>query len=673
MANLLPYPHFIINVDDQSSFDDTPIEEFTGLHCPVFFGRYAKGPANILTYCDNTNTVTRIFGSETFDKTTKYFTHESIFVETNFSMQGGFVVRLVPADSMTSSILILCSMTKDVAVPQYKRDEFGGIVVDTSGNPIPILDSSNQPVTELGVKLQWTARKLDPITEANVKNIKPVTTNVGGKDVTTFPVMAVIAKNAGAAGNAFGFRFYFDQDAQQSDRLEDNKALAFTFAPIQKSYTDNTPTPVWSRWSSAYSNFMLKPNQFDSKVMSNLSYTEVIENDYAVDTTAELPMDIYFFEENVATIGTAVMTAETNDTKLTDPYMVDIFTAKNLDGYSYHHVVMDSASSVFFNQNYTIYLQGGSDGSDDEESYQELIRQFLSMKTYPQLKDVHRYPISHLYDTGYAMKTKEALISFLGRRTDVRVELATQDVHNDVNTQAEDQSAGLYLRTRALMQVESTEKGTQCCRASVYAHCGKIYDTRYTGIMPTTLDILKKRCTYQSTGFIKGEPKTRPNSEVKLFKNFNWTAFDEDNKALFWSSGINYIQHCGMKSYFWPGLHTVHPVETSVLTEWTYVDAIVYTKRFVAETWTMFTDSTEPAKDLFPAVQKYINNKLDTAFGTRFPFRIDVYQTERDAKTGYILRYKIYLTGREGKRVWEGDIITLKEDTAFSTSSTTGA
>lgn len=665
-TKLLPYPHFIINTDDHSGNEEIVNEEQLGLHVPMFFVKSPKGKPNVPVYYPGTNELIRAIGGQVFDNATEYFSPNTFFLEENFSIQGGFVTRLVPHDSKTANAHIECHVTKDVDIIQYQRDEYGGIIYDADNNPLPVLDeATSTPVTNKGIRIKWIRRQLEP-TEDRPKEIKPKTVQEDGKSTTIYPVCTVIANNVGKSGEDLGFKLFYSRAQQQTDRMESNKALEFIFGPVEKNYTDNTATSIYNRWNDAYTSFMLKSRQYDSKVMQNISYTEVLEENYVADTKSELPMTIYFHEEYIKFIGEAIMEVETNDVNIVDPFLTNPFTCVNMEGYLYHNVVLSQNSNVFFNENYTIYLMDGSDGSTDSESYQELIRQFLDMKTYPRLKDKFKFPITHLYDVGYNNKTKESLIAFLSIRDDIRVELSTQDMDNEINDESEDQSNGLYLRTRALLQPESTIKGTRTCRAGIYPHCGKLYDSRYTGYVPATLDILKKRCTYQSTGYIKGTPKERPNSEVTLFKSINWTAFDEDNKALFWDSGINYIQHCSRTDLFWPGLKTVHPVESSVLTEWTFVDAVVYTKHILAHSWTMFSDSDRSTSDLYPAIQKYINDKLISAFGSRYPIRVQVYNTEVDAKRGFVLRIRIYLTGRNGKRVWESDIITLKEETVFS-------
>lgn len=667
MAKLLSYPHYVIDVDDQSRYDDAIAEDLLGLHVPLFFGRYEKGRANEPIYCPVTNDVYRNFGTAFTDKTTDYFTVESLFVEANFSRQGGYIVRLVPDDAMTASVVLEAHVTTGVQVLQYQRNQYGTIMRDSEGEPIVLVDSSNQPIRENGVRIRWTARQLDPNTESRVKSMKPYTTDNGdGTSTTIYPVMVVVAKSAGAYGSRTGFRFFYDPDEQQSDRMETNKALEFSIDPVQLSYTDNTPVHIRNRWNQAYTSFMIKPKQFDNKVMQNISYDEMLPNNYVEDKPSELPYTIHFFDEYVKDIGQAILDVETNDINLTDPFMVNIFSCTNLDDIQYHHVELDqSAGCIFFNKNYTIYLQGGSDGSTDQNSYEELIRQFLGMSVFPRLKDKFKFPITHLYDTGYMNRTKEALITFLGTRDDVRVELSTQDLSNEINDESEDQSVGLYLRTRALMQVESTLKGTDCCRASIYAHCGKVYDTRYTGWVPTTLDILRKRCRWQSTAYIQGEPKGRPHSEVDIFKSLSWSAYDEDNKALFWDSGINYIQHYDRTGYFWPDLRTVYTSDTSVLSEWTFVDAIVYTKHFIRKSWTIYSGSTAPVTELYSSIENTVNNYLNRAFNGRYGLSVRAWRTEEDAKLGYIVRLTIYITGRNGSRVWESEIVALKDETVI--------
>ena len=671
MAKLLSYPHFVITVEDQSRNDDVVADDLLGLHVPLFFGRYARGVVNKPIWCPTTNDLYRIFGKEWTDNLTSYFTHESLFIERNFSSQGAFIVRLASEDAMTASILLEAHVTTGVEVIQYKRDEYDKKILDENGDPIPLMNESNQPIKEAGVRIKWTSRALDPETESNIKTLKPTTTDNGdGTTTVVYPVIAAICKYPGLFGNNLGFRFYFNTAEQQNDRLNDNKALEYSFSPIELDYTDNNPRALRDIWNSTYCTFMLKPKQYDSKVMQNISCEEVLQNNYQTDTKSELPFEFYPFTDYVKEIGQKIIDVETNDINLVDPYLVNIFSLTNLDDIEYHHIEVDnSEGSIFFNSNYTIYLQNGSDGDTSQEAYEELIRQFLALDVFPELKDRFRYPITHLYDTGYSNDTKEAMIEFLSLRDDVRVELTTQDLSNEINDASEDQSVGLYLRTRALLQPESTLKGTDCCRASIYCHCGKVYDTRYTGWVPATLDILGKRCEWQSTTYMKGEPKGRPHSEVDIFKSLSWTAFDEDNKNLFWESGINYIQHFNRTGIFWPDLRTVYTSDTSVLSEWSFVDAVVYAKHIIRQVWTIYTGSTTPVEELYTSIENKINDELRKAYNGRYTTRVKAWRSEQDAKLGYLCRVTLYITGRTSQRVWECEIVTFKDETVISNTT----
>lgn len=674
MAKMLSYPHFVINVEDQSKYDEYVSDDLECLHVPMLFGRYAKGPINKPIWVTRA-TINRIFGKEWSDTLTNYFTHESLFIEKALSGQGVFIVNLKSEDCMTANILVTATVTKGINVVQYERDEYGNRILDENGDPIPKLSEANQPIMEPGIKIKWSVRTLDPETEKHVTDVRPVTEDgeEEGSTVTTYPILAAVAKYPGVSGDNLGFRFYFNLDEQQDDRLSDNKALEYSFSPVELDYSDNNPSVIRNTWNQIYSTFMLKPKQFDSKVMQNISCDEVLASNYPTDTDNELPFTFYTYTDYIKEIGQMVIDVETNDLTLTDPYLVNIFSLINLDNTDYHHVESDPDSSIFFNSNYTIYLQNGSDGDTSQDTYEHLIRQFLSLETFPELKDQYRYPITHLYDTGYKNETKEAFIEFLSLRDDVRVELSTQDLTNEINDISEDQSVGLYLRTRALLQPESTLKGTDCCRASIYCHSGTVYDDRYSGYIPLTLDILDKRIKYQSSTYMKGEPKGRPYSEITLFKNLNWVAFDENNKNLFWESGINYIQHFNRTGVFWPDLRTVYTSDTSVLSEWSFVDAIVYAKHIIRKIWTIYTGSTTPVEELFSSIENKVNDYLRKAYNGRYTTRVKAWRNEQDAKLGYLCRLTMYITGRTSMRVFECEIVTFKDETVIAGMTTTEA
>ena len=200
----------------------------------------------------------------------------------------------------------------------------------------------------------------------------------------------------------------------------------------------------------------------------------------------------------------------------------------------------------------------------------------------------------------------------------------------------------------------------------------KVYDkisTRYTGWVPATLDILGKRCEWQSTTYMKGEPKGRPHSEVDIFKSLSWTAFDEDNKNLFWESGINYIQHFNRTGVFWPDLRTVYTSDTSVLSEWSFVDAVVYAKHIIRQVWTIYTGSTTPVEELYTSIENKINDELRKAYNGRYTTRVKAWRSEQDAKLGYLCRVTLYITGRTSQRVWECEIVTFKDETVISNTT----
>lgn len=663
MAKLLSYPHFIINVDDQSSYDGSIVFEQMPLHVPHFFIRAASGTPNVPMYYDEWNAVTRSLGKETFDRLTPYFTRDSLFVEECFKQQPGFITRLVPDDSMTATALVEANVFEDVDIVQYERDSFGGFKLDESGAPIPMLDETNQPITNKGIKIKFTSRTIDPETESKVTTIKPREHVMDGKNVTTFPIVACTDIAPGEPGNRKGFRLYYDYSVQQVDRLEANKALTFSFTPLNRDYSSDIPIPVRNRWNQVYSEFMLKPNQVDNKIMMKISWDDVLENNYVQNKASELPFNIHFFTDYIKLIGEKIVAVESDDNVyLTDPWLVDIFSAKDLDGNPYYNFVLDNGNGVMYlNKNYNIYLSGGDDGDTSSEAFQDLMRQFLECKTYPKIKDSARYPITHLYDTGFSIKTKESMLAFLGYRRDVRVELTTQDCDNELNNEQEDLSTGLYLRNRALLQVESSLYGTDCFRCGIYCHAGTINDSTYKSFIPATLDILKKRCYFQKGTYISGEPKGLPYSEINIFKSLNWVAFDEDNKQLFWDTGLNYVQHYDRVSLHWPDLRTVYTNDTSVLSETTYADAIVYAKHVIRRTWAIFTGRTDPAKELFAAIEKVMSDALQKIFNTRYPFTVRAWRNEEEQKLGFVTHITLIVEGRNGNRVHDIDLICTRE------------
>ena len=298
---------------------------------------------------------------------------------------------------------------------------------------------------------------------------------------------------------------------------------------------------------------------------------------------------------------------------------------------------------------------------------------FLKLHVNPKIVDKFRYPITHLYDPGYSMTTKYAMLDFLDIRDDVAVELATQvlfpgfwatgfDREIKLNDQAKDIQDGMVLRERAMLMRESVLKGTECMRASIFPQAGKPVAATWTKPVPFTFWSAMKHAMYGNTDQMSvQEPRGLPYSYNEMFKSWNWTNYSELLKEKTWNAGLNYCQYADMKRIFYPALRTVYREETSVLVDQWVVDALVYTKHECRKAWARFSGRNDKQAVLEKAIKVYLEDTLAYLYNGKYDFSVDVYKTEEEQKLGYVEHVKLRLVFPATMRVINFDIEVNRE------------
>lgn len=667
MATFQSFPHYTVNVKDESATTVLAVEELP-LHVPIFIGFAEKGELDVPQYGSYSELV-ELLGEGTFDAYSDHFKYPNVFARKALEYQKVFYVRVAPDDAATATAVVECIVTPNVMMTQYQRDSEGGIVLDGNGDPVP-LEDGGVVVEEAGVQLTWRLRQL---AEGETYTSLAPSTNVTTGAIT-YPVIAYTATSPSARMNNCGIQFWFDLESLDLDLVEDIGALMFKWAPVQMPYGYDTAQPIRDIYSNPETEFTFKEDAIDSSTDRRVNLTDLITNEY---TTDPIPFNIHIYSEYVEAIGNAVITVEnditntTYDDNLTSPYMVDIMSGTNLDGYAYHHVEVitsDPADEtvVILDEDVIQYMTGGSDGDMSLTNLASLTKDWLSGTTYPDIYDEARYPITHLYDPGYPLDVKKTLIDFLSIRKDVKVVLGTQDIDNGINTKAEDQSTGAALRSQLLLHPESTIFGTQVYRGTVMQQAGYITDYNWKGIVPATIDNMIKKCVWQGASYFKGKPKGLPNSAVEIFKSINWLPSSDDHKQLSWDTGLNYMQHYDMTSWHYPDVRSIYPLETSVISDDIFTDILIYLIHIGRYQWSVFAGRDENASVLFGEIEEAIAKDIYTKFGTYVNAVIDVYQTDVDKALGYQSTVEIAVYGNLPQRVWNIQIPVRRESTENS-------
>lgn len=650
MSGTSTFPNANINLQDDSA-QTVADPTILPIHLPLFLGFAEKGTPNI-PFLGGANAIQAAFGSGMLNERSIFFNHQSVFFKRALPFQQVMFVRLVDPAAEAASLVLLCTVTPQ-NITQYQRTNSGALIL-TNGQPTPQLQGDGvTPVTQPGVTLSYSIRPL-----ANGETLGKVATTtsqvtVNGAQVTatTYPLMD-FQTSVGSAGNLAGFRLFYNT-SYDTNAVANVNSMLWSFQPVTLNSTTNIEQPVYDIYNSQTQTFSFNSNAYDASTNTYYALTDVITADY--NGLPGLPYNFTTYGTNVNTIGAAIL-AVSPELGAISPYLINIMTAVDANGNPYEHMNVDSTAAQILNSNVVNYLEGGTDGDTSATMYESLVTEYLSGVTYPMISDNFRYPMTHIYDSGFTLATKESMMAFWSLRDDVKISFSTQDISLAPNTAAEDQSTGSALRAMILLNPESTEFGTQFCRADIYQQCGTLSDTTvYTGIVPCNLDRMLKRCAFNGGAFITAEPKGRPNSEVTIFNidSLNWTPSTPQQKQLSWNTGLNYIQYADVSTIFYPDLLSVYPIDTSLLSNDCFTDyAAVYLKKIIREEWTIYAGTTTPPATLYKEIQDAIDSRAAYVFNGLITTNTVVSQTAVDSALGYSITVTSTVSGNMPNRVW---------------------
>lgn len=573
------------------------------------------------------------------------------------------------------------------------------------------------------------------------------TTEYPTQTTKSYPILAFKALNPGQYGNDLAFRLFYKKDENNGATVAYNKTVFNSLSVVRREYNNSTTNIIFDIFGRTYNTFSADPDSADPESGIKNDMDSVLTNAFDTDNEngTDLPYTIYTYEENLKEIGLQILDVETASgdeeaaiakclgfedlgLKFSDaaefaesvqyleehPFMINVLGGSNPANDPYTHVKVVGLSAddsgdisptgkegtVKLDPEYDIFLDGGSDGSlensdggavdaiDRDRFVDMYTYKFLKLKINDKIVDKFRYPFTHLYDPGFTMTTKYAMIDFLDTRDDVMVELATQVLFpngwvtgtesNGVlipgieapikdNDASKDIAVGLVLRERALLVRESILKGTDCMRCAIYGHDGLPISATFNSTVPFTFWSAMKHAQYGNTDQMSAtEPRGLPYSYNELFRRWNWINYNENIKEKTWNAGVNYCQYADMKRIFYPALRTVYREETSVLVDQWVVDSLVYTKHELRKAWAKFSGRNDRRAILEGAIKQYLEDKLAYLYNGKYDFTVQVYKTIKDIdpsasatiddEISYIERVRIRLSYPDTMRVMIFDI-----------------
>ena len=429
MTTNYTYPHCTINVKDDSIVTSTNTYTPEPLHIALCVIFAEQGPAFEPVIADGT-TLQDTFGTGTFNTTSPYFNHASVVAKT--AMQYGLtcIVRLVPEDAATSSLVLECTLTQG-PITQYQRNADGSLVINSQGNPVAQTDASGNPVTVTGYTATWSTRQLKSTETYNSVQSTSVTTTTGNS-VYTFPVLGFTASSAGAYGNRRGFRLWYTNSVNQNI-VQSIDSQLYRFQPIMlPAGVGGNVNIIQDIYTNNYQDFSFMQAggpAIDPNTMQDMSLTSLLNN-YQASGPNSLGDEIYVYSENVEQIGNLIIQSAPSEFSGMNPYMINIIGGVDQNGNPYSNFVVDSSTDDLLNSMNSIWLQGGSDGNTSVSNFDSMVSSYFTGDQITPLFDPYKNPITHFYDSGFSMTTKESILTFLGNRDDVYLQMTTFEFEN---------------------------------------------------------------------------------------------------------------------------------------------------------------------------------------------------------------------------------------------------
>ncbi|MBO4734964.1 MAG: hypothetical protein J5614_01080, partial [Paludibacteraceae bacterium] len=133
-----PYPHIEMHVRDDSIYEGyTP--SILPLDRPLHMIRAAKGKPGVVTWCPTYSVAVRLFGAETFNKNSKFWSEDSYFLMETLKSNGAFIMRCAEEAAVSASVYLECGVKENADIPQWQRNAITGtFVLNDDGSRVRI-------------------------------------------------------------------------------------------------------------------------------------------------------------------------------------------------------------------------------------------------------------------------------------------------------------------------------------------------------------------------------------------------------------------------------------------------------------------------------------------------------------------------------------------------------
>lgn len=674
----------MLGIEDLSTRAVAVAPEEIPTHLPKVYLYTKKGPTG--PQLVGGAGLAQMYGADSFDLRKPWANHQTVLSNT-LSAKGNaqMIERMLPDDMGPKANLLLSLDVVPFEVPQYQRGSDGRYIKDPiTGLPLPVSPAA----TVTGFKCKWVVshRREGGVNDADgtvfgTASVTPGDQTFGDGISTRYPIFEFWASSFGAFANNAGIRISapnVNSDTPvNTSVLNSLKAYPFRFSAISRLNATSTPTISSMISGDKYFDFALLPGAINPYTTGQMYLGDVLPSAYQsigvpgyVDIIADLGK-FHIYQNNIDDLVNQFYAAEKNFTGAgsdftagadDEKWKFNFISGMSSEAAPYYSFMFNTedADAVTLNENTNLYAAGGSDGTMDNAKFASLVSTAVSQYLDPltSLMDTAVNVESIVYDTGFPLETKYALINFISQRKDTFVVLSTYDVDGPELTSSDESALSIALRTRLQLFPESTYFGTPIVRGLVMGRYGKLLNSQYTGNLPLTIELASKAAAMMGAG--NGVWKKQylfdsdPNSVLTMFQhntvNIVFVPGQQRNKD--WANGLNYPLSYSRNSLFFPAMKTAYSDDTSVLTSFFTAMGCVELEKIGEQTWRKYSGNVSlTSGQLIDAVNKTVTDRVQGKFAGLFKIIPNAYITGGDEQRGYSYTLPIDLYANNSKTV----------------------
>lgn len=654
----------LLGTDDRSRQEEPRSVPLRPTHFPLSYFYAQRGPAVVRAMANGDQA---LYGADTFNPLKPYYNHSTVFLQ-GFLGKGNAVMaeRVIPDDAPPPSagrfVVEVLKTKREI----YERNSDGSIKY-LSGAPV-----------STGVKIDGHRVRFSvvPIPDSDVDGfangtVKPGTLTDADATGTSeiIPLWDIKESSIGKDGDLTSFNVYgptrttsdVSFDPRMLSRL---RSYPMVFRVGRQTSATASPQPVTTLTSTKAILATTQQGDQDQDTGQSLHLVDVLLKSYQRLNHKTLP-DVYgnvgniaVYQSNINRLVEMVYEAEadyirdnmsllSNYDFLLDgqpeAHLVNFLGGVSYNGYPYHSYTIEPATSGFKpTPSQWANLQGGGDGTMDDEKFAALVEAKIAeyANNFSPAQDDARRVESVFYDSGFPMETKYKLLDFFAIRKDLAVALSTFVAGDGKVTAAQDYARAAALRTRALLYPESVFFGTPVARATIWGRSGLLAASNYTKRVPGLYEFAMKCATFMGAGNrvwrTDKQPTGYPNSLVTELTDVDVTFTPVDQRVQDWEVGLNWIQAYDQRDLHIPAYKTVYSDDTSVLTSWFTVMAIVEINKVCQQTHRKFSGTDHLTNEqLAERVDRDIATELQSVFGGRFRLEVETTFTDADRRRNY--------------------------------------